>query len=72
MNIDLKPDLESRLNRLAQRKSRSAAELVEEAIALYLDSWEEEPSEWVKETQKRLSQVWPIEEFGDWAPPHGR
>ena len=72
MNIDLKADLECRLNRLAQRKSRSAAELVEEAIALYLDAWEEEPSEWVKETRKRLSQVWPIEEFSDWTPPHGR
>ncbi len=68
MNMDLKPDLQSRLNRLAQRRSRPAAEMVEEAIAFYLESWENEPSDWVKETQKRLSQVWPIEEFSDWAP----
>lgn len=72
MNIDLKPDLENRLNRLAQRRSRPAAELVEEALRSYLDSWEHESSDWAKETQKRLSEVWPIEEFRDWTPPHGR
>ena len=72
MNIDLKPDLEKRLNRLAKRKSCPAAELVEEAITSYLDSREHESSDWVKETQKGLSEVWPIEEFSDWTPPHGR
>ena len=72
MNIDLKPELERRLNRLSHRRSRPAGELVEEAITSYLDSWENEPSAWVKVTQERLPEVWPAEEFTDWIPPHGR
>jgi predicted DNA-binding protein len=72
MNLDLKPELERRLNRLANEMSRPTCELVEEAITSYLDTVETDSSLWITGTQKDLSRVWSTEEFSDWAPPNGR
>jgi hypothetical protein len=72
MNVDLRPEIEDRLSKLAQQSSRSVPDLVEEAIAFYLDTWEHEPSAWVKVTQEHLPDVWPTEDFSDWMPPRDR
>jgi predicted transcriptional regulator len=72
MKVDLRPELERRLNSLAEQRSRPVEEVVEEAIMFYLASRDNEPSAWVEVTRERLPEVWPTEDFTDWAPPHGR
>jgi predicted transcriptional regulator len=68
MNVELKPELEHRLERIAQERAQPVTELVEEAILAYLNSLESEASTWVKATQDLLPQVWPVEDFTDWMP----
>ncbi len=72
MNVELKPELEHRLQAIAQKRSQSLSELVEEAMLSYLNALESEPSSWVETTQSLLSQVWSAEDFTEWNPPHGR
>jgi predicted transcriptional regulator len=71
MNVKLDPDLERRLQALAQRRSQSLSELVEEAMLSYLDALENESS-WVEATQSLLPHVWSTEDFTEWNPPDGR
>jgi hypothetical protein len=72
MNVELKPELEHRLQKVAQERSQPLAELVEEAMISYLDALESESTAWVKATQDLLPKVWPVEDFTDWMPPNGR
>ena len=72
MNVELDPELERRLLTIAQKRSQSLSELVEEAMLSYLDVVESESSSWVATTQSLLPQVWPAEDFSGWNPPHGR
>jgi hypothetical protein len=72
MSVDLKPELERRLQAIAHARSLSLAELVEEAMLSYLNTLESEPSSWIKTTQGLLPNVWPREDFTDWMPPDGR
>ena len=72
MNVELKPELERRLQTIAQKRSQSLSELVEEAMVSYLETLESEPSSWVDATQGLLPQVWTAEDFTEWNPPDGR
>ena len=72
MNVELKPELEHRLRAIAQGRSQSLSELVEEAMLSYLNTLESESSSWVETTQNLLPQVWSTEDFAEWNPPHGR
>jgi hypothetical protein len=71
MNVELKPELERRLQTIAQERSQSLSDLVEEAMLSYLNALESEPSSWVEATQALLPQVWPTEDFTEWNPPDG-
>ena len=71
MNVEIKPELEHRLQTLAQERSQSLSELVEEAMLSYLDALENESS-WVEATQSLLPHVWSTEDFTEWTPPDGR
>jgi predicted DNA-binding protein len=72
MNVELKPELEQRLEMIARERSQPLADLVEEAMLSYLNSLENDPSAWVKATQDLLPKSWPAEDFADWMPPDGR
>jgi predicted transcriptional regulator len=72
MNVELKPELERRLQSIAQERSQSLSELVEEAMVSYLNALENESSSWVEATQGLLPQVWSTEDFTEWNPPDGR
>jgi predicted transcriptional regulator len=72
MSVELKPELERRLQMIAQRRSQSVSELVEEAMLSYLEGLENESSSWVETTQDLLPHVWPKEDFKEWNPPDGR
>jgi hypothetical protein len=72
MNVELKPELEHRLQAVAQKRSQSLSELVEEGMLSYLSELERESSSWVETTQSLLPQVWPTEDFTEWNPPDGR
>jgi hypothetical protein len=72
MHVELDADLERRLNEAAQVRSLTVPELVEQVLKNYLDAAADDPLTWVRTTQERLSQVWPVEDFSDWRPPHGR
>ena len=72
MNLELKPELERRLEMIAQERSQPLAELVEEAMLSYLNALESESSAWVKTTRDLLPKVWPAEDFTDWMPPDDR
>jgi predicted DNA-binding protein len=72
MNVELKPELERRLQAIAQKRSRSLSELVEEAMLAYLDAMENDSQSWVETTQSLLPHVWPTEDFTGWNPPDGR
>ena len=72
MNVELKPELEHRLQAIARERSQSLSELIEEGMLSYLNALEGEPSSWVETTQRLLPQVWPMEDFTEWTPPDGR
>jgi predicted transcriptional regulator len=72
MNVEIKPNLERRLRVLAQKRSQSVSDLVEEALTRYLDTLETESSSWIETTQNLLGRVWAKEDFTDWNPPDGR
>ncbi len=72
MNVELKPDLEHRLERIAQERLLTLAGLVEEAMIAYLDSLESDSSAWVKATQELLPKAWPADDFTDWNPLDSR
>jgi predicted DNA-binding protein len=72
MNVELKPELEHRLQAVADERSQPLAELVEEAMVFYLNALEAEPASWVNVTQEMLPRVWPAEGFSEWNPPDGR
>ena len=73
MNVELKPELEYRLQRIARERSLSLQELVEEAMVAYLNGLESQSSSsWVKTTQGLLPKVWPTEDFSEWTPPGDR
>lgn len=72
MNVELKPELEHRLEMIAQERSQPLPELVEEAILSYLNSLESEASAWVKATQDLLPKAWPTDDFTDWLPLENR
>jgi hypothetical protein len=72
MNVELKPELERRLQMIAEKRSQSLSELVEEAMVSYLNTLESESSSWVETTQSLLPVVWPAEDFTEWNPPDGR
>jgi hypothetical protein len=69
MNVELKPELERRLQTIARERSQSLSDLVEEVMLSYLNALESEPSSWVEATQALLPQVWPTEDFTEWNPP---
>ena len=71
MNVELKPELERRLQTIARERSQSLSDLVEEAMLSYLNALESESSSWVEATQALLPQVWPTEDFTGWNPPGG-
>lgn len=72
MSIDLNPKLEDRLRSLAERRSQTLPDLVEEAVASYLDAQDDEPMGIVRATARLIPQVWPREDFTDWSPPDAR
>jgi hypothetical protein len=72
MIVEIKPELERRFQAIAQERSVSLAELVEEAMLSYLKTQQSDPSGWIKTTQGLLPNVWPPEDFTDWMPPDGR
>ena len=72
MIVELKPELEHRLKAIAEKRSQSLTELVEEGMLSYLNVLENESSSWVETTQRLLPQVWPTEDFAEWNPPDGR
>ncbi len=72
MNVELKPELERRLQAIAQKRSQPLSEVVEEAMLSYLNALESEPSSWVETTRSLLPQVWSTEDFAEWNPPDGR
>ena len=72
MIVELKPELEHRLKAIAEKRSQSLSELVEEGMLSYLNFLENESSSWVETTQRLLPQVWPTEDFAEWNPPDGR
>jgi hypothetical protein len=72
MNLELRPDLEQRLQRVAEQRSQSVPELVEGLLTQFLDSLPDDASVTVRATQSLLSRVWPVEDFSDWQPPDGR
>jgi hypothetical protein len=72
MNIELKPELERRLQTIAQGRSRSLSEIVEEAMLAYLNATEHDSQSWVGTTESLLPQVWPKDDFAGWNPPDGR
>jgi predicted transcriptional regulator len=72
MSAELRPELERRLQALAQKRSQSLSELIEEAMLSYLNSLENESSSRVEATQRLLPQVWPTEDFTEWNPPDYR
>ena len=72
MIVELKPELEHRLKAIAEKRSQSVSELVEEGMLSYLNVLENESSSWVETTQSLLPQVWPKEDFSEWNPPDGR
>ena len=65
MNVKLKPELERRLQAIAQNRSQPLSEVVEEAMLSYLNALESEPSSWVETTRSLLPQVWSTEDFAD-------
>jgi hypothetical protein len=69
MNLELKPELEQRLQTIAQKRSQSLSELVEEAMLSYLRTGESESSSWVKATQSLLPRIWSAADFMEWTPP---
>jgi hypothetical protein len=69
MNVEIKPELEHRLRAIAQERSQSLSELVEEGMLSYLSVIERESSAWVEATHKLLPRVWPAENFKEWNPP---
>jgi hypothetical protein len=72
MTVQIKPELAYRLAAIAQERSVSLDELVEEAVVSYVNTLESQTSDWVKATQGLLPHVWPNEDFTDWMPPDGR
>ena len=72
MIVELKPELENRLKAIAEKRSQSLSELVEEGMLSYLNVLENESSSWVETTQGLLPRVWPVEDFTEWNPPDGR
>jgi predicted transcriptional regulator len=72
VNVELKPELERRLQSIAEKRSQSLSELVEEAMLSYLGTLESESSSWVNATENLLPQVWSAEDFSEWNPPDGR
>ena len=70
MSVELEQNLERRLEQVARQRSLSVAEFVEAILEQYLDSLAETPTEWVRVTQQRLANSWPLEDFSDWQPPH--
>ncbi len=72
MNVELKPELEHRLRAIAEKRSQSLSELVEEGMLSYLNVLESDPSSWVETTQNLLPQMWRVEDFREWNPPDAR
>jgi hypothetical protein len=70
MNVELKPELENRLRAVAQKRSQSLSELVEEGMPSYLDILESESSAWVETAQSLLPRIWPAEDLREWNPPN--
>jgi predicted transcriptional regulator len=68
MCVELEPELESRLQRVARECSLSVTQLVEQVLECYLDSLSETPDEWVR-TAQQLAGSWPSDDFSDWQPP---
>jgi hypothetical protein len=71
MNVELKPELERRLQTIARERSQSLSDLVEEAMLSYLNALASESSSWVAATQSLLPRVWSTEGFTEWSPPGG-
>lgn len=72
MSVELKPELEDRLRNLAERRSRTLPDLVEEAVTSYLEALDDEPTAIVRATARLIPRVWPREDFSDWSPPDAR
>jgi predicted transcriptional regulator len=72
MNMELKPDLEQRLHEVAQRRSLSVPELIENVLTTYLDAQDDSPMATVRGTRPLLAGVWPTEDFSDWPTPDDR
>jgi hypothetical protein len=69
MQVELKPELESRLRDVAQRYDLSVDGLVEQVLTDYLDALADAPATWVAATQSQLPRVWQSEDFSEWQPP---
>jgi len=72
MNVELKPGLEHRLRAIAQKRSQSLSDLVEEGMLSYLNVLKRDSSSWVETTQNLLPQVSRVEDFREWNPPDAR
>jgi len=72
MNVELKPGLEHRLRAIAQKRSQSLSDLVEEGMLSYLNVLKRDSSSWVETTQSLLPKVWPAADFREWNPPDAR
>jgi hypothetical protein len=68
MNVELKRDLEHRLQEEARRRAQTVPELVEDVLTHDLDALDDSPTATVRGAQKLITRVWPIEDFSDWQP----
>ena len=70
MTVELTPELELRLRRVAEGQSLSVPQLVEQVLTSYLNSLADDSLAWVQTTQQQLSRAWGAEDFSAWRPPH--
>ena len=57
MEVRLKPETESRLNELAARTGRPADELMEDAMAGYLEHYQEQEARFTEAVQKGIASA---------------
>ena len=72
MTVELTPELELRLRRVAEGRSLSVSELVEQILTSYVSSLADDSLAWVRTTQDLLDRVWPADGLADWHRPRGR
>jgi hypothetical protein len=71
MTIKLDEELARKLEDAATRRAVSVDDFASEILEDYLESSNGDAATWVRATQRRLNQVWPAEDFGEWRPPNG-